>query len=267
VITTDARHALDAVIDIDDLRREVEQFQAKTDISAQPTSQLLAAMGTTLDYVQLAAKPLGLAGTLRTIDYLKEVCAGYPEHNAAEVLIDLEHLRETLVSEMGAILFLYLNPERVKYMVGDDPDAAPFGDAVLAAFPSAAMDVREASNAYALERWPASVFHLMRVLEFGLGALAARFGVSVERSTWHEIIEAIEGKIRKIAPASEGADWKKQQKEFSDAATQFMFFKDAWRNHIMHVRDVYDEGRAMSIFQHVREFMNKLATIGLKELE
>jgi hypothetical protein len=44
-----------------------------------------------------------------------------------------------------------------------------------------------------------------------------------------------------------------------------MFFKDAWRNHIMHVRDVYDAGRATSIWQHVQEFMNKLAAIGLKE--
>jgi len=44
-----------------------------------------------------------------------------------------------------------------------------------------------------------------------------------------------------------------------------MFFKDAWRNHIMHVRDVYDEGRATSIWQHVKEFMLKLANIGLHE--
>ena len=125
--------------------------------------------------------------------------------------------------------------------------------------------MREASNCYALERWPACVFHLMRVLEFGLGVLAERFSVSTDRKTWHEVIEAIEGKIRKVDPRTAGADWKKQQKDFSDAATQFMFFKDAWRNHIMHIRDVYDEGRATSIWQHVNEFMNKLAAIGLHE--
>jgi hypothetical protein len=59
---------------------------------------------------------------------------------------------------------------------------------------------------------------------------------------------------------------QKEQKFYSQAATQFMFLKDAWRNHIMHVRDVpYDEGRAFSIFDHVRQFMQALAEGGLTE--
>jgi hypothetical protein len=104
----------------------------------------------------------------------------------------------------------------------------------------------------------------MRVLEFGLRTMAAKFDVAYETSTWHNVIEQIEAKVRRIDQTS-GADWKQQQKDYSDAATQFMFFKDAWRNHIMHVRDVYDRGRATSIWQHVHEFMNKLASIGLRE--
>ena len=66
--------------------------------------------------------------------------------------------------------------------------------------------------------------------------------------------------------SSFGADWKEQQKFYSQAATHFMFLKDAWRNHVMHARDVlYDERRALSVFTQVKEFMQALAEGGLSE--
>jgi hypothetical protein len=66
--------------------------------------------------------------------------------------------------------------------------------------------------------------------------------------------------------ASFGPDWKEQQRFYSQAATHFMFLKDAWRNHVMHIRDVpYDEGIALSVFGHVREFMQALTAGGLTE--
>jgi hypothetical protein len=65
--------------------------------------------------------------------------------------------------------------------------------------------------------------------------------------------------------SSFGADWKEQQKFCSQAASQFMFLKDAWRNHIMHLSDVYDEGKALSVLRHVHELMQILAKGGLHE--
>jgi hypothetical protein len=44
-----------------------------------------------------------------------------------------------------------------------------------------------------------------------------------------------------------------------------MFLKDAWRNHIMHLSDVYDEGKALSVLRHVHELMQNLAKGGLHE--
>ena len=44
-----------------------------------------------------------------------------------------------------------------------------------------------------------------------------------------------------------------------------MFLKDAWRNHIMHLSDVYDEGKALSVLRHVHELMQILAKHGLYE--
>jgi hypothetical protein len=54
-------------------------------------------------------------------------------------------------------------------------------------------------------------------------------------------------------------------KLFAAAAMQFRWFKEAWRNHVMHGRDVYDEGRTFSILNHVLELMQALVEGGLRE--
>jgi hypothetical protein len=104
----------------------------------------------------------------------------------------------------------------------------------------------------------------MRVLERSLGVLAARFAVPFDHDNWHNIIEQLEARIRKM-DATFGPDWKDKQKFYARAANQFMFFKAAWRNHVMHVRDVFDEGRALSVYNNVKGFMQALAEGGLAE--
>ena|ERR1700732_5047986 len=151
--------------------------------------------------------------------------------------------------------------DKDKYFEKDDL----FGLEVSKAFGSCVDEIRNAGNCYALEQDEAVVFHLMRVLERSLGVLAKKFGVDFSHTNWHNVIEEVEKKIRKM-DSSFGADWKEQQKFCAQAATHFMFLKEAWRNHVMHVRDVpYDEGRALSIFSHVREFMQALTEGGLAE--
>lgn len=208
----------------------------------------------------------GFEVDVRTVyDHVKSlfggVWYGIFDVRADELARDYRRIREGLFAEIKKHKFVSLPAAGVEYF---DQERL-FGDDVYEKFPSSRYDLREAGNALAFELHTACVFHLMRVLEFGLRAMAQRFSVPYESACWHNVIEGIEGQIRKINKDAGGPDWKKQQKEYSDAATQFMFFKDAWRNHIMHVRDMYDAGRATSIFQHVQEFMEKLAAIGLKE--
>jgi hypothetical protein len=152
--------------------------------------------------------------------------------------------------------------EKDKYFQKNDL----FGPEVSKAFGSCVDEIRNAGNCYALEQDEATAFHSMKVLERGLGILAKKFGVDFSHTNWHNVIEQIEKKIKNMNSISFGDDWKEQQKFYSQAAIHFMFLKEAWRNHIMHVRDVpYDEGRAFSIFDHVRQFMQALAEGGLTD--
>lgn len=133
-----------------------------------------------------------------------------------ELLSDLDTLRFSFSTELRKRLFFRIEDEKKRYFQQD----ALFGIAVNDAFPSCIGDIRDAGNCYALEQDEATAFHSMRVLERGLKALAKKFGVDFGHTNWHNVIEEIEKKIRKM-DSSFGADWKEQQKVYSQAATHF----------------------------------------------
>lgn len=136
-----------------------------------------------------------------------------------------------------------------------------FGVGVIASFPSTAFEINEASRCLFLDRGTACVFHLMRILELGLRVFADQFGVASDHANWHNIIERIEKAVRNMGnDPTRATDWKDQQEFYSQAATQFMFIKEAWRNYTAHAHGKYTEEEAVSMVINVRAFMQKLAT-------
>ena len=118
----------------------------------------------------------------------------------------LAELNRCFVSELKSKTFFYIPSEKAKYysdLLVELPapfqkpkiPAPPLGTEAPKAFPSIAYDAKEAGNCFALGRNTACVFHLMRVLEIGLGAFGAVFGVSLAHTNWAPAIEQIESKI------------------------------------------------------------------------
>lgn len=165
-------------------------------------------------------------------------------------------LEERLHDEMSTQYIFGISADKARML----DDEFPFGDEVSKNFPSAEFDIREAVTCAAFERWTASVFHSMRVLEIGLSVLAKDLKVKSDYTNWQNIIEGIEKETKNINKDNSGDDWKVKQQFDSEAALQFRYFKNAWRNHVMHIRDNHDEQRAMAIIGHVKEFMAHLAT-------
>lgn len=131
----------------------------------------------------------------------------------------------------------------------------------IQAFPSAKNDILVGIDLWALSHPTPSVFQFMRVLEFGLRALADEVGRTFDRQQWHNIIEEIESSIetfRKTGPR--GTEKDDRLNWLSQAAKEFFYFKDGWRNYAAHGRANYDECQARSVMEHVRTFMNHLAT-------
>jgi hypothetical protein len=163
-------------------------------------------------------------------------------------------------------------------------DASPFfenpellGPGVLQGFPTCREDIVSAGNCIAVGLGTAAVFHLMRIAEMGLRAFARSLGltrvvadkrrgksVPMEYAQWEKILNQLGEKIdSKIARTKPGPSKQKLQEFYYSALNEISSFKDAWRNHVMHVRRTYSLEDAAAVTAHVRRFMESLAEHGI----
>jgi hypothetical protein len=201
-------------------------------------------------------------GQIMAAELLAQLTAGMPP---ATVGSHLGLLLQSIKKELSENFFLRLSAtETALYRM-------PFNQMLktFAAFPSAKADITDASRSHALGLSNACVFHCMAILQYGLHALANKLAVefpwSIQLENWQNIIEKIETAIRDIQK-SKKSDTKDEDLSFySESAVQFRYFKDAWRNHVMHGRERYDIHQAQSILTHVGDFMELLSS-RLKEV-
>jgi len=160
--------------------------------------------------------------------------------NPSELAILVREFHANVTVELAASWFLMVPaPKRELY----EQRAVPFGDGVAQAFPDAARDIAAASRCLALDEWTACVFHLMRALEHGLHKTADSVGLPPEAmalENWKNVIDQIEKKIRAIESEPKTPEKSERIRFLSQAAAQFRYFKDAWRNHVSHSRITYD---------------------------
>ena len=164
-------------------------------------------------------------------------------------------LRETMEDELRNKLMVLVPNLKAEYC--DKKDA--FGEAVGKAFSSSDEDMKEAGNCYALGLNTACVFHLMRVLEKGLRAMAESLTIAWRLEDWGRIIERMEPVIAAIDKQEKTPQKISDQQFYGEAAIQFRYFKNAWRNHVMHANVRYDAEAALRIMEHVCAFMQRLS--------
>lgn len=179
----------------------------------------------------------------------------------------IEDIEQRVLDELKDQLFLQIDSRRNDHF--NDPLVA-FGVEAVKSFPDAEYDICEAGRSYACDRYTACVHHLMMVLEFGLASLAKKIGVPFAYRQWQSVIDEIEKKIRALGSPGikKTARVRKLESFASEAATQFRYFKNAWRNHVMHGRVSYqDPDKVQRIYASVSAFMNDLAAHGLKQVK
>ena len=133
-----------------------------------------------------------------------------------------------------------------------------FGDEIRDRFPSTTFEIDEAGKCFALGRWTACVFHLMRVMEIGIQATARNLGVpdpaKPSERNWGAILRAMNAAISQ-KPAGAERDFLQSTYALLDAV------RNAWRNSTMHVENKYIEDEAADILGAVRGFMRKIASV------
>jgi hypothetical protein len=165
-------------------------------------------------------------------------------------------LRDTIDNELKEYLYYQYPKQKGAKLLSWESDWA----AAIVKFPIIKVDVFSATDCYALEHNTASVFHCMRVLERGLAVLANDVGIDFDIQQWNTIIEQIETEITKLRKTlPRGTDKNTRMQFLSEAAKEFFYFKDGWRNYVSHNRGRYDEHQAAGVLEHTRAFMNHLA--------
>ena len=181
----------------------------------------------------------------------------------------IRQLRESLAADFESHVYFQIPVGRRNLI---EPDAPLFGHAVQTRYPGASRDIAAAGRCLALDEWTAAVFHLMRVVEYGLKDMARRLRLPFPRKPLDfqemgTIIAKLEEKIEDLRKGAGSHTLKpravarklKAVETYSKAAQQFWFFKEAWRNHVMHARATYDEAEAFKVYEAVKHFMQELA--------
>jgi HEPN domain-containing protein len=168
-------------------------------------------------------------------------------------------LNERIYDALSESMCLQIPPNKAEFYESKHL----FGEEVSNNFPSANYDIEEAGKCYAAGRYTACVFHLMRVMEIGVKAVASGLGILTKvrsaQPSWGEVLRLTNDEIQ--ANNKSGApSWTPEKRGFfENVQADLMTVKNAWRNTTMHVENSYDEERAEDVYNAVKGFMRHLA--------
>lgn len=209
-----------------------------------------------LGELQREASRLGFRSVDRQLERIKERVTGSDGIHAAQLEPMIMDLYTRLREECEDGVFLVIPPEMKVHYKQSEP---LFGADVEKAFGSeAAEDISEAGKCYALGRYTASVFHLMRAMEKAVQMLADKLGATVQNKhgeflTWGVMISNMSDKVKLITGES--------AKTWSETLTLLYHVKEAWRSETMHPKRTYTQEQAKEVFDASRAFMRRLAAM------
>jgi hypothetical protein len=193
--------------------------------------------------------------------------------DSSSLAAEMRSLEGDLASDMMDCVFVQVVRDATPFF--ENPEL--LGQGVLQGFPDCHEDIVSVGNCIAVGLGTSAVFHLMRIAEMGLRAFARHLGlirvvadkkrgktIPMEYAQWEKVLnqlgEKIETKISRLRP---GPSKQKQQEFYYSALNEVSSFKDAWRNHVMHVRRTYSLEDAAAATAHVGRFMLSLAEHGI----
>ena len=147
------------------------------------------------------------------------------------------------------------------FLAVDGPDSRFFDDSqfpavVLERFPEAVFDASEAGKCLALDRPTASAFHLMRVTEYGLQAIAKQLAIKDPRPNWEPVIAKIDSELK---TPYERRQFKGLSDFLANVSAHLNAVKVAWRNRVMHVERKHTMEEAREIYQATCGLMRYIA--------
>lgn len=135
-----------------------------------------------------------------------------------------------------------------------NPGEPLFGKEADARIPTASNDISEAGKCFAVGRYTASIFHLMRAMEATVQRVSEELGIANVEREWGKLLSDIHSKIEALPKGEERNNW-------SQVHANLYHVKQAWRNETMHPKATYTEEEAREVFDAMRSFMRHLASM------
>ena len=222
-----------------------------------------------LEAVRDFAFQVGARASVGRCDHLKKELERVRTFDADRVMRACLAISEDLVYECKGMKLLMIRPESEKYY--ESGPSATFGQDVLTAFPSQAFadDLGEASKCYAMNRGTACVFHLMRAMETGVRAWAAKLlipptvlnpsGTNLRDQMWGDLEREI-SKVVELMPTTTPSE-KESKAAQKSVLVSLAHVRDVWRNTTMHPQEKYTPEEAEEVLNATRAFLRSLAKV------
>jgi hypothetical protein len=227
------------------------QVHAQIQSGSLPSSESWSVVAGELGHLERACESLGLESTLAQIRRIKNIFIKGAEVNYSILARDIIEVQIRLSDELQARTLFLLTPDEARYY--SDPHFHP---AVALYFPDAIFDMQEAAKCRALERPTACVFHLMRVTEYGVQAMAKLIGVTDQRPNWEPVIAKIDNELKQ---PYDKRNFKGSAELLANMSTHLHAIKVAWRNRAMHVEKKHTPEESREIYNATCGLMRYLA--------
>jgi hypothetical protein len=214
----------------------------------------------TLDRLRAVAQRIGWTNTVRLVDrHLSDFEEALSSKNQDSLFLLRRVFEGAILDELTGMRSFISRDDL--YRIADPDNAVQFGNDASNSFPTSQPEFQEAAKCFALERWTACVFHLMRGLEPMITALAKVFKFDPSLN-WQNALNEIELKVNGMGsdPSwNQQPDWKYRQEFLAQSVIHLRLVKNAWRNSTAHNRTVYTEESAKNVFEGTKAFVQDLS--------
>jgi hypothetical protein len=174
--------------------------------------------------------------------------------HAVAMKVRVDNICQRIMDELDRYSFYYVHTAMVHLYERDDA----FGIKVAQKFKKAAPEIKSAGTCIALGQGTASVFHLMRAMEFAVKRLSTRIRAPITpKDTWGAMLSKMKVQIDKMPETTEKK--KRKREQWSESRSHLFHVKEAWRDNSMHSIRAYGLPEAVNVYDAVKVFMAHLA--------
>ena len=213
--------------------------------------------------LQESLRVLGAKITLMAADRLRALLDYRDGFTWEAVSAQLGQIDGRMPDELSLVKLFVLDDTAARYF---EPPVSLFGQDVADKFVPALFEIDEAAKCFALNRHTACVFHLMRVMEIGIRAVAWFFEISDPTKGgdrgWGNILRDVKAGMDARGGAAPKVAWSRPTDKafFERIYASLDAIRVAWRNPTMHVENKYTDDEAEHIYVAVKGFMKMLAS-------